>query len=1735
MPVRLAPNTEEFELLERRAKRIIARLLVRSAPVQAGEAIESSPELRGKFARAGSLYRSGRYEDALNEFLLVSREAQERLGGRSGFTAHLNVAACAAALDDHQNVIDLLQPIFQSGRLYGHPLWNLSLALYRLGRIVEASKTLQVWTSRAPIPYRGRGALLTAALLLESGDLEQSKQTLARAMEIDRAFVTMQLRVQEEPTPGPNTHRDLPASDDQIAEGIRGQLLQLVDPRRPQRLPELNLVLSHDEIETFASASEDMAEGRHEQARISLNDLCQKHPQSRYLEVALAACELFAGNNERAREILIRAVDSGERMPGSALWNLACAQIRLGDATGAIRALSECEKTEYRSKSQLYLAVGLLTNREGPKQYAQRSVVPQVGQPIQKIVRSPGSARDDVLHSLIKPRRVPPAFKPDLGGLVARDRQVIERVLLDAGSADPRNAYSMLFPLMRQYPEIYTLKVHAAAYALQSGNLSDARRNLEEAQQLKALDNYSRMNLAYLCLQDSDYRGVTQALDGLNDHTADLWLALAVSRRASQYGDASGAAARALSLCKSPQSQKQVTETLAACGIQPSSSISSEDPAVAAARAALQLLDRGDVPGCCARLEDLCGERFERVPEIGQQVFDPQFERQPDDRRWPASVIQAFQAAVRSYDDGDYQRAGDAFWTMQKQTPSQELALNAVAAYLKAEQTRRANRYAQRALTNSRRWSWKLVYNRALAMQPDYGSAVRMLETRVSDRASAIALVVALCRSGIQNPALRRKMSAALERLTESSVPPSIQLVLALALSYLSLPSPDPEKARLLISQAIERAGIQTLTPPAEVSTMQQVRTAYQQYCDSAKRAEAVQYLKGIIEAKEAQRAGLSPRQIERSLSTEFEARACLATEYKAQGNVEQTIQALDQCELLLARHANAIQPGHVSRDWLTLARLSEECNMLWAALRRSEIGLRVDPEHAALRLLQEGVLKKVNVREMELLNAAARHIVASIDTPVAAQQETVQALSQQLRNTGLLELHAPGTFKGLADLFALIIRNEDADIEERAERVLVSSRAELPSAANDETEKLIGWIIGAFAKQAPRNPVQVEIYDEEDRIWPKSYEGEACAMLEITPTGDETSDVSISDEESGKLIWRGQVSPGHPIYRRWTYESDEGFIPDAKVDLVFSVQVQSTQGVPSYPIPVTVSVASGDPVWPDYPNGALEPDLVPGGELYGRGSFIRQIVSSFGPTRARHYLIEAVRQMGKTSLLKFIKQEAPKHTLPVYVNLDEIQSDPEKNVWNCIMERVLREVGEDSAGPFHGQRHGDVVELAKRLCNKLNKAYLLLLMDEFHVLLRESNNPKGILADFRADLNEASNRISIVLADRYTLDESELRVPSEYWAQLAVEKLGPLDADSTEKAVNTPCRGTDVSFLPETTRRIFYWTAGYPFHVQRIAQSVVANNYVAGPWLTALPDDVDNVIPRMIEQDRLFQEGLCRKDRMDTELQCAIAGFLEWRDLMEIFPQLSKEPEWPEVLKRWSPQPSDLLAGFGDPGVLMGRLVAVGVMTKADGSFRFFSPLLEMWLRKMRKDGKGLHDGVSAASWGLSPNQDVANLPGPEWKRLDSELMQRCQVCGLKPPLRLKVVREELWNTLAIEVSSREMLEDVLKAAYSLLVDGREEKEVLYRFPWLTLAYHRMRLVRNFFFHDGDKPTGVALSAWSQVFSRAVGRPYNGEEARSPEEWRSIQITMLRTLQIGFRNAIELAGNAALQRGAAR
>jgi hypothetical protein len=941
--------------------------------------------------------------------------------------------------------------------------------------------------------------------------------------------------------------------------------------------------------------------------------------------------------------------------------------------------------------------------------------------------------------------------------------------------------------------------------------------------------------------------------------------------------------------------------------------------------------------------------------------------------------------------------------------------------------------------------------------------------------------------------------------------------------------SPDVPGAQAALSVVSKTPERPALHSPAEVVTVKEVHAAYKQLAPNVN--EAITYLQTIVETRTRERESaaaveLSPKEIERSVAVELAAREYLIQAYDPTVDRGRAIQLLEECEILLQEHSGSLPAGFLARDWFDLCGIAHSMHLPWAAARFCSQGLSVDPEHNRLQEFSEKLRSDTADEIRDQIVSVCRHLTRSLDDSSISSRDKATQTRQGFATSDSMRKLAPSFSAAVDSLLSAIIANRN-DVRlspDLADRANMYARMEMPQEAFKELELLFTWAAKIIAGDEIRVPVDIDPYDGQ--IWPRSDEREGCCLIAVTGRSD-VHDFALYDKGSQNIIWHGNLTGGRTEYIRWVVERDDGLVADDMLDLSLTLEARTApDNKISTTTSVSVSVASSEPRWPTYPTGALSPDDVPGNELYGRSSLIRKITTSLGKRRAQaSYLIEAPRQMGKTSLLNFVKQQVPVHVLAVYVNLELPWSKKApRNPWDYLVERVRSESGCKTDSANTDQESQDLVRIVSEICRETGKAYVLLLLDDLHSLLERADDPRSVLAVFRDFHNDSSNHISLLLADRYTRTELEERLPNEYWAQLSVLNLGPLDRDGTVRAITTPAEDTDVRFLTETVDRLYYWTGGYPYHAQRAVQYVLDDIW-SGPWLTALPSDVDLVIPRIVEDDALFQAGLCRPDRIDSKLEEVIAALLEWRDLVAFLPTLSTDPDWAGVIALWKPQARDLVAALGNPDLLLNQLTAIGVLSRRGSGYEFFSPLVERWLQKMRDHGRTLRPESTTNSWGVASYGDGATLTGDDWQRLDNELVRRCRNARLKIPLKERASSPDDWRNLVREVTGHEEFKFFLSSLFGLFIDGREDKEAMLSYPWLTLAFHRSRLVRNYFEHGASAPSRVAAMAWDQVCTRALGRQCTSYTPATANEWRAVQVLLLRTMFAGMKNAIALIG----------
>jgi len=136
-----------------------------------------------------------------------------------------------------------------------------------------------------------------------------------------------------------------------------------------------------------------------------------------------------------------------------------------------------------------------------------------------------------------------------------------------------------------------------------------------------------------------------------------------------------------------------------------------------------------------------------------------------------------------------------------------------------------------------------------------------------------------------------------------------------------------------------------------------------------------------------------------------------------------------------------------------------------------------------------------------------------------------------------------------------------------------------------------------------------------------------------------------------------------------------------------------------------------------------------------------------------------------------------------------------------------------------------------------------------------------------------------------------------------------------------------------------------------------------------------------------------------------------------------------------------------------------------------------------------------------------------------------------LTPPLAPRAFVPDEFEQLVTKVESEQSFRSFIAVAFRIFVDERANQQALLNYPWLALAYHRLRLVRNRFIHR--EPSQTSVTAWNEVCLRALGQ--RGAEPVLTDDWRSAQVVLLRMLFSGLQNAVALAQSQSWKASAAR
>lgn len=535
-----------------------------------------------------------------------------------------------------------------------------------------------------------------------------------------------------------------------------------------------------------------------------------------------------------------------------------------------------------------------------------------------------------------------------------------------------------------------------------------------------------------------------------------------------------------------------------------------------------------------------------------------------------------------------------------------------------------------------------------------------------------------------------------------------------------------------------------------------------------------------------------------------------------------------------------------------------------------------------------------------------------------------------------------------------------------------------------------------------------------------------------------------------------------------------------------------------------------------DYPVIALRPEE--NSKLYGRENLLRILKNSFtrsGQTRIP--FLEGVRKVGKTSILYFLASRLTAPFLPVYVNLD--------TTWTNFYQLLAKRIGDEIVS-----RYGIDVDDAKQIISRddfdrfllratrgTSTTHIVLLLDEFHAVIDRIETgviPSEILGDLRYMYMNPQQKISVAFADWYLIDELKSRVPAQLWTDFAREPVSFLNELDTREAVLSPAQDSPVRFERDVISRIYYWTNGYPWHIQWICSELINHLNTQKRYVT-IPQDIDLIAQRLLREDRLFNEGVCRPERLTRNSQEVIYAILE-----KI--QHSK---------------GDICAWFDREAVTdvnlpfdvkreIARLVRLEILLEEGDHLRFCSPLHAMWFDAKRQKGADIHGELVDKQ--LNNNQRVISITIPEDP--PAEIRRRCdylkdlksrlrRALGTKAQIFRNVEMPEEWANASIPVRTKDAWAIFIKALRDIFVEDMVSRldtwEDRRLYPELNKQLHSIRLRRNYIEHP-DSVDGRREE--EKCCLRVIGKRF----PTSGDEWLMLQIDALEQLIRAFEVAIE-------------
>ena len=669
-------------------------------------------------------------------------------------------------------------------------------------------------------------------------------------------------------------------------------------------------------------------------------------------------------------------------------------------------------------------------------------------------------------------------------------------------------------------------------------------------------------------------------------------------------------------------------------------------------------------------------------------------------------------------------------------------------------------------------------------------------------------------------------------------------------------------------------------------------------------------------------------------------------------------------------------------------------------------------------------------------------NILLGIDSiPLIQRKKKLQELGEKLDEIeGELSLYLPKTF--ISSLLPVLKGIKKELNEFRKKSVVPEFHYKLePVGYYRETEATLVCKLRNIGAADIHN-LQIKIEADISENW--------VPLLE-----DKSFDIVKKDEQLwiDLPIYFNSTPPPEEIQPKFTILFTGGMLKGELVEQTFSEQ--KTQLIPFTDISV------------NYPVMALNPDET--NKLYGRENLLRTLKNSFtrsGQTRIP--FLEGVRKVGKTSILYFLAARLNGGLLPVYVNLDTSWDNPFQYFTSLIINVSLRRGFKLKESPQIETRD-DFEQFVTSLIQQTDIERIVLLLDEFNAVIErieKGNLSSQFLGDLRYLYMSPESKFSVVFADWYLIDELKSRVPAQLWTDFAREPISFLSEFECREAILSPAKDSTLRFEQETVSKIYDYTTGYPWHIQWICSELTQYLNIQKRYI-ALPQDIDLIVKRLLKDDRLFNEGVCRPERISQDDQCVLYGILE------AISESGKD------IQNWFPRNfvTDLRLPV-DVNHVLSTIIQLEILQESENQLRFCSPLHALWL-----DEKRTKEIDICLIQKAKENQHFKIDELPE--NPDLEIKKKCEsIKELKSQLRLALNKENQvftnvempceWTNASIVVRTEDTWQTFMKALRDLFVEDMvcrmDDWEDRKKYPDLNKELLSIRYRRNYVEHPDSE-----------------------------------------------------------------